>query len=437
MPPVGLGRMEKVFGSGAEHGRCMFCGAILTSRPGASRVSALVNVKKRERSSASKIVAGGLWAALILVYLAALGNASAFAATQSSRDRRYEQSSASSKLSENRRKQLEKEAELAALKQSEAELEASLADLDARLNETRQRLAEATARHQALVVQVDAIARRMAATEQRIRSISFIAKSRIVEMYKRPDGGMVDALLLSESVGEAARKSGLVTRVTRADRERIEEFLSLNKDLGEDKAVLDELSAAAAQAKAAVEAEEFALEETQVRLAASKAEQERRIEELIAEVDALQKEEAKIQAMLSPTRGPSGSVPVAGKGRFGWPVSGPVTSGFGQRCGSSGCRMHQGIDISAPVGTPVGASAAGTVVGAGSQGAYGLTVVIDHGDGFATLYAHLSSISVSPGQRVGQGTIVGAVGTTGNATGPHLHFEIRYRGSPVDPMAYL
>ncbi len=245
--------------------------------------------------------------------------------------------------------------------------------------------------------------------------------------------------MFSESVGEAARKSGLVTRVTRADRERIEEFLSLHKDLAEDKAVLDELSAAAERAKAQIEAEQVELEETQARLEASRAEKERRIEELIAEVDALQKEEARIQALLAPTpgRGPGGTVPVGGRGKFGWPVSGPVTSGFGQRCGSSGCRMHSGIDIAAPVGTPVGASAAGTVVAAGNQGAYGLTVIIDHGDGFATLYAHLSTISVSSGQRVSRGTVVGAVGMTGNSTGPHLHFEIRYGGSPVDPIAYL
>lgn len=408
---------------------------VLTCAERATRVSAFVKASRRYHSSAAYIVTAGLCLGLLVLLFPLDQNA--VAAIGVGRDPGFNQASPRPKLAENRRKQVEKEAELEALKKSEAELDTALKDLDAKLGDTRQRLAEATARHEELVGRVDEVSRRIAASEQRVRSISFIARSRIVEIYKHPDGGMVDALLLSESVGEAARRSGLVTRATRADRARIEEFLSLQKDLAEDKAVLDELSAAAARARAQVEAEELQLEETQVKLAASKAEQERRINELIAEVDALQKEEARIQAMLAPTRGPGGSVPVGGRGRFGWPVSGSVTSGFGQRCGSSGCRMHSGIDISAPVGTPVGASAAGTVVGAGDQGAYGLTVVIDHGDGFATLYAHLSSISVSSGQRVGRGTVVGAVGTTGNATGPHLHFEIRYGGSPVDPMAYL
>lgn len=394
-----------------------------------------MKVFKHHHTSASDIAAAGFFLALLILVLVL--DQRAVAVLRGGPEARFNQTSSQSKLTENRRKQLETKAELEALKKSEADLDAALKDLDARLTETRGRLAEATARHREMVVQVEEVRGRMTATEQRVRSISFVAKKRIVEVYKHPDGGMVDALLLSESVGEAARRSGLVTRATRADRDRIEEFLSLHKDLAEDKSVLDELAAAAARAKAQVEAEEIHLEETQLEVAATKAEQQRRIEELIVHIDALQKEEAQIQAILAPTRRPGGSVPVGGSGRFGWPVSGPVTSGFGQRCGSSGCRMHSGIDIAAAVGTPVGASAAGTVISAGDRGAYGLTVVIDHGDGFATLYAHLSAISVSAGQRVGRGTVVGAVGMTGNSTGPHLHFEIRYGGSPVDPMAYL
>ncbi len=396
-------------------------------------------MKAFSRSAFQRLVRAATRAAVVALFLLLLTGAPSQAVVATGVDGVLPQSSANSRLSENRRKQVEKEAELEALKKSEAELEAALLDLEGKLSDTRARLAEATARHQEIVAQVEAVSKRMAATEQRARSISLVAKTRIVELYKRPDGGLVEVLLFSESVGEAARKSGLVTRVTRADRERIEEFLSLHKDLAEDKAVLDQLSADAERAKAQIEAEQVQLEETQARLEASRAEKERRIEELIAEVDALQKEEARIQALLAPTagRGPGGTVPVGGRGKFGWPVSGPVTSGFGQRCGSSGCRMHSGIDIAAPVGTPVGASAAGTVVAAGNQGAYGLTVIIDHGDGFATLYAHLSTISVSSGQRVSRGTVVGAVGMTGNSTGPHLHFEIRYGGSPVDPMAYL
>ncbi len=113
-------------------------------------------------------------------------------------------------------------------------------------------------------------------------------------------------------------------------------------------------------------------------------------------------------------------------------MSGVVTSGFGWRWG----RMHEGIDISAPTGTAVRAAASGSVVFAGVMGGYGNIVVIDHGNGLATAYAHLSSIWIGGGS-VSQGQGVGAVGCTGSCTGPHLHFEVRVNGSAVDPMGYL
>jgi murein DD-endopeptidase MepM/ murein hydrolase activator NlpD len=132
----------------------------------------------------------------------------------------------------------------------------------------------------------------------------------------------------------------------------------------------------------------------------------------------------------------SGGAPAGGGGASSsgliWPVSGVVTSGFGYRWG----RMHQGIDISAPTGTSVRAAASGRVIMAGWMGGYGNLVVIDHGNGLATAYAHLSSIWAGSGS-VSQGQGIGAVGCTGSCTGAHLHFEVRVNGSPVDPLSYL
>jgi murein DD-endopeptidase MepM/ murein hydrolase activator NlpD len=115
-----------------------------------------------------------------------------------------------------------------------------------------------------------------------------------------------------------------------------------------------------------------------------------------------------------------------------WPVAGPVTSGFGMRWG----RLHAGIDIGAGYGTPVRAAASGVVISAGWMGGYGNLVAIDHGGGLATAYAHLSGFAVSGGS-VGQGQVIGYVGCTGHCFGPHLHFEVRVSGSPVDPLGYL
>jgi murein DD-endopeptidase MepM/ murein hydrolase activator NlpD len=116
-----------------------------------------------------------------------------------------------------------------------------------------------------------------------------------------------------------------------------------------------------------------------------------------------------------------------------WPVNGPVTSPFGMRWG----RMHEGIDIGVGYRTPIHAAAAGVVVWAGWLGGYGNLVVVDHGNGLATAYAHASAILVAVGQQVAQGETISLVGSTGNSSGPHLHFEVRVNGIAVDPLLYL
>jgi len=133
---------------------------------------------------------------------------------------------------------------------------------------------------------------------------------------------------------------------------------------------------------------------------------------------------------LAALRRPAPTCPIA----LSWPVQAPVGDGFGPR----GNRFHAGIDLAARLGTDVAAAAAGRVTWAGRlAGGWGNLVVVAHGDGVRTMYAHLSTIAVRVGQRVATDTVVGAVGATGNATGPHLHFEVRVRGAAVDPRTAL
>ena len=124
---------------------------------------------------------------------------------------------------------------------------------------------------------------------------------------------------------------------------------------------------------------------------------------------------------------------MSGSGQLSWPVSGPVTSGFGVRWG----RMHEGIDIAVGQGTPVHAAAPGTVIYAGWMEGYGNLVVVDHGNGLSTAYGHNSTLASSVGQAVTAGQVIAYSGSTGHSTGPHVHFEVRVNGSPVDPLGYL
>lgn len=136
--------------------------------------------------------------------------------------------------------------------------------------------------------------------------------------------------------------------------------------------------------------------------------------------------------------GAEGRITSAAPG-LGSPVSGALTSGFGARIDpiSGEPATHTGIDVGAPEGTPIRAPAAGVVVRAGARGGYGQAVEIDHGNGVVTLYGHASEVLVSAGDFVEAGTEIARVGQTGRATGPHLHFEVRQAGRPVDPLRAL
>jgi len=152
---------------------------------------------------------------------------------------------------------------------------------------------------------------------------------------------------------------------------------------------------------------------------------------LQTEAQALAAADAQVRGRLAAAQGATDSTP-SSAGLI-WPVSGPVVSPFGYRWG----RLHAGIDIAVPYGTPIHAAAAGTVVLAGWVSGYGNYTCIDHGGGLATCYAHQSSYAVSQGASVAQGQVIGYVGCTGHCFGPHLHFEVRINGTPVDPLGYL
>jgi murein DD-endopeptidase MepM/ murein hydrolase activator NlpD len=153
--------------------------------------------------------------------------------------------------------------------------------------------------------------------------------------------------------------------------------------------------------------------------------------EYLHEVAGISASSAQVTAQLQTSGSSSYNSSPSSSGLI-WPVNGPVVSGYGMRWG----RLHAGIDIAVGYGTPIHAAASGTVIFSGWMGGYGNFVIIDHGGGMATAYGHQSSIAVGGGS-VSQGQVIGYVGCTGHCFGPHLHFEVRINGSPVDPLGYL
>jgi murein DD-endopeptidase MepM/ murein hydrolase activator NlpD len=211
-------------------------------------------------------------------------------------------------------------------------------------------------------------------------------------------------------------------------------------DVARTQAELTVLAGQRAQLVAAADAQkrQVAQEVTQLEEISQQAEQQ--IEALIRQKqaeEAARREAARRAALLAGQEPP----PILGApGSLMWPASGPISSPFGMRTNPVSGRflMHTGIDIAVEMGTTVVAAAAGRVISAGwNDGGYGNMIIIDDGGNMSTLYAHLSQIFVGADQEVKEGQAIGAAGSTGNSTGPHLHFEVRLDGKPVDPMSYL
>lgn len=350
----------------------------------------------------------------------------------------------------------------------QAELDAAKAtdeQLEARVNELRAQLADQAPKVEAAKKAVDTSEEAVRVAQERLERTAQEAvdrqellNQRAIAAYKSPDTGVADAVLGAIDLAEASRRLASMQRVIENDQVILDELALAKIELEDDKKHFESEKAKAQSAHDAQRAEYDKLIDLKANSEASEQAMQARVDDLKAEVEALAKEESKIQATIrarqaaaeaklkkqleskpKPTGTDGKPLPDAGppgqpssKG-FIWPVNGTVTSGFGQRWG----RLHAGIDIAAPTGTPVRAAQAGIVIFAGSQGGYGNLVLIAHGNGIVTAYAHLSAFGAGEGATVSQGQTIGRVGSTGHSTGPHLHFEVRVNGSPVNPMGYL
>jgi len=273
--------------------------------------------------------------------------------------------------------------------------------------------------------------------EENIEDKQNLLGDRLRVMYKNGSVGYMEVLLNSKDFTELLTNLDMVKRIADHDVELLK-YLEEQKALIEDK-------------KAKLENERNKLvnfrkneENKKQQLIVSRGRQERLREdlkkdkvELSKQLDQLQKE---ADGLVDQLRKLQSSGEYVG-GVFSWPVSGytRISSPYGNRIHPilKVPKFHSGIDIPAPTGTAIMAAGQGRVVSAGSLGGYGRTVIIDHGGGILTLYAHNSQLLVSIGQTVNKGQQIAKAGSTGQSTGPHLHFEVRKNGKYVDPMPYL
>lgn len=252
------------------------------------------------------------------------------------------------------------------------------------------------------------------------------------------EGNVHEVIAGSKYLGENSRQFDREIRKQGSLKDQLDDA---QQDLKKEEAKAQEAERVASQERERVTQLRVQADSERQQVAAAEAQEQQVIEGLRARKAEFQAEYAAVQEQINAqiAAAVSRGNPVQGTGRFIWAVNGPVTSGFGPRTHpiDGGTRMHNGIDIGASSGTPIKAGDDGVVKMAGPNGGYGNFTLIDHGAGLATGYAHQSAIGVRVGQHVSRGEVIGRVGSTGASTGPHLHFEVRVNGNPVDPMSWL
>lgn len=405
------------------------------------------------------------WTALAVVLLLALSLVPASTAAANSPEQ--------ARIAETREELAEVRAELDSARSEADDDQIALEDADRQLEAVFAAVDAAQAAVDRQQQAVDDAEADLAAAEQVLAEQQARMADRIARLYRQAAPDPLISVLDASTVSQAVQQSAYITAIGRQDRVLVEglstaqarvegqaralaeEEVALEGVLAEQQDLLAEveeirndraLIAAASQDLVArlqsreehLEEEAIALLREQAARAAAQAAAEREAAEQLAdEVTADDEEEGEDdgEQIAAPIPAPAAPAPSGGGGGFQWPAGGTVTSGFGPRWG----RNHNGIDIAAGSGSPIVAARGGTVTKAEnwSGSGFGNVVIIAHSNGFASLYAHMSSISVSAGQSVGAGTYLGGMGCTGSCTGTHLHFEIWSGGTPVDPMGYL
>jgi murein DD-endopeptidase MepM/ murein hydrolase activator NlpD len=302
---------------------------------------------------------------------------------------------------------------------------------------------------------------RLVRLRARLKQATDVLSARLVEIYKDDEPDVLTVVLESDGFADMLDRTAFLERISQQDRTivtRVRELKKQTKELTDQLSQLEEQKQNAADAilaqKNQVAAARAHLVERQGDLANARSKRRTLLASaredrahLEGDLKSLERQQAAVRARIQAAQasaasssggggagGGSANAPIKREsGGLIWPVNGPVVSPFGMRWG----RLHAGVDIAVPSGTPVHAAQSGRVIIAGVVGGYGNYICIAHGGSLSTCYGHNSSLGVSQGQSVKQGQVISSSGCTGHCFGPHVHFETRINGSPVDPMGYL
>ncbi len=337
---------------------------------------------------------------------------------------------AETQLERTRRQIAETKKRLAAAKGKAAEIEKEVKTLDSQIAALNREITKGQKEINGLESEIRSAEANIAELEEKFQSASKASNERARRIYKDGPAQALDRLLTSKSMSEFVRLQVLWEVSAEIDGKIMLDAARLKRDLAFRK---EELGAV----KADVESRRTDLKERRALVAEARSGRNSALQSVEQEVAQLESHLAGLEAdsrrVSTAIRGSlsksSGGVSRAG---FIWPLSGQVTSGYGRRWG----RMHTGIDIDGETGDPIRASKAGSVAGVSCGGGYGICTILDHGNGVSTLYAHQVRKAVTGGS-VEQGEVIGYVGSTGNSTGSHLHFEVRVNGDPQNPMNFL
>ena len=261
--------------------------------------------------------------------------------------------------------------------------------------------------------------------------------ARLRAMYKNGDSGFLDVLLGSASISDLMTNMDRVQRIYDQDKEMLKQLETQHELVEAQRQYLRGLQTDLESNQSAVKDKKASLEENKTAVAAKQAEVESNIEALEELEDALNAEANALVAEILKLQGNGEFV----GGAFTWPAPGTsrITSPFGNRLHPilKVNKLHTGIDIGCGSNTTIVAANSGTVIKAAWNNSYGNMIMVDHGGGIVTLYAHLNSFLVSNGDVVAKGQAIAKSGSTGMSTGPHLHFEVRVNGNYVDPTQYV